>query len=201
MNASSTIQKTAYHHGDLRAQLLNATRQLVEEKGPDRFSISEACRAAGVTTAAPYRHFSDKREMLVAVAMEGMERLREAMKAAVAERTDGTVDSITALGMAYVGFAKREPGVFRLMFGLTRDHGKHELMMALGQETFGILLSQVAAYLGKPNIDDEVTRRGFALWTSVHGMSFLLIDDKVDVVKFPIDMDELIGEMAVRLLA
>ncbi|NRB00609.1 MAG: helix-turn-helix transcriptional regulator, partial [Rhodobacteraceae bacterium] len=49
----------AYHHGDLRAALVSATRDLVEEKGPDRFSVADACRAAGVSTAAPYRHFSD----------------------------------------------------------------------------------------------------------------------------------------------
>lgn len=195
------MAKTAYHHGDLRAQLLNATKRLVEEKGPDRFSISEACRAAGVSTAAPYRHFSDKREMLVAVAMEGMERLRDDLQAAVGRHAEGTIDGITALGIAYVDFAGREPGVFRLMFGLTRDHGKHEPMMALGHETFGVLLRQLTIFLAKPEIDDEVTRLGFMLWTSVHGMSFLLIDDKVDVVQFPLEMNDLIGEMTARILA
>ncbi|WP_421723973.1 TetR/AcrR family transcriptional regulator [Bauldia sp.] len=185
----------------MRAQLLNATRLLVEEKGPDRFSISEACRAAGVSTAAPYRHFEDKREMLVAVAMEGMARLRDAMRSSLKGYKRGSIDGISAMGVAYVHFAQREPGVFRLMFGLTRDHGKHEAMMALGHETFGVLLSELAAYMGKGDVDDEVTRRGFALWTTVHGMSFLLIDDKVDVIQFPVEMDALIHEMTVRLLA
>ena len=55
--------KTRYHHGDLRQQLITATRALVEEKGPDGFSVSEACRAAGVSTAAPYKHFQDRTEI------------------------------------------------------------------------------------------------------------------------------------------
>ncbi|MEM6374564.1 MAG: helix-turn-helix domain-containing protein, partial [Pseudomonadota bacterium] len=66
-------KRTNYHHGDLRADLVEATRRLVEEKGPDRFSVSDACRAAGVSTAAPYRHFEDRDEMLLAVCAEGME--------------------------------------------------------------------------------------------------------------------------------
>ena len=58
-------KRGAYHHGDLRAGLVEATRALVEEKGPDHFSVAEACREAGVSTAAPYKHFKDKDEMLL----------------------------------------------------------------------------------------------------------------------------------------
>ena len=61
-------KRDSYHHGDLRSQLIDATRALVEEKGPDHFSVSEACRRAGVSSAAPYKHFQDKEEMLRAVA-------------------------------------------------------------------------------------------------------------------------------------
>lgn len=63
----ATLRKAdTCHHGDLRAGLIETVRQLVEEKGPDRFSVSDACRLAGVSTAAPYRHFSDKEDMLLA---------------------------------------------------------------------------------------------------------------------------------------
>jgi len=54
------LKKSGYHHGDLRAGLINATRQLVEEKGPEGFSVTDACGLAGVSTAAPYKHFKDK---------------------------------------------------------------------------------------------------------------------------------------------
>ena len=65
--------KAGYHHGDLRSQLLNAVRQLVEEKGSENFSIAEAARKAGVSSAAPYRHFSDKPEILKAVVLQAMD--------------------------------------------------------------------------------------------------------------------------------
>ena len=77
------LKKSRYHHGDLRAGLIEATRRLVEEKGPDGFSVSDACRLAGVSTAAPYKHFKDKNEMLVAMVMEGMVRHRDNMLAAL----------------------------------------------------------------------------------------------------------------------
>ncbi len=198
---SPVLRKTAYHHGDLRAQLVNAVRMLVEEKGPDRFSVSEACRAAGVSTAAPYRHFRDKQEMLLAVAIEGMQRLAGRMRASAKRHPTGSTARIAATGHAYVRFATKEPGVFRLVFGLTVDHRKSDEMIAEGNRTFGVLLEEVAAYFNKPEIDADVLRRGFALWTFVHGFSFLKIDEKVDVVKMNIDIDEMIRETTERLLA
>ena len=74
-------------------------------------------------------------------------------------------------------------------------------MIAEGNRTFGVLLEEVAAYFNKPEIDADVLRRGFALWTFVHGFSFLKIDEKVDVVKMNIDIDEMIRETTERLLA
>ena len=76
--------RTSYHHGDLRAQLISAVSDLVETHGPDGFSVAEAARRAGVSSAAPYKHFKDRPEILRAVASEGMDRLREAMAAAAA---------------------------------------------------------------------------------------------------------------------
>lgn len=193
-------KKEAYHHGDLRAQLVNATRRLVEEKGPDAFSVSEACRAAGVSTAAPYRHFSDKQDMLIAVAMDGMQRMREQMLAAIENLPQGTSNAIAAIGLVYVEFAQREPSVFRLMFGLTRHHRDNPDMIAQGAGSFGVLLHQLALYLGKDDDDEEVRRVGFSLWTFVHGLSFLLIDEKVDALQIPVDVKAFIDDVSTRLL-
>ncbi len=74
------MKKERYHHGDLRAGLIEAARQLVEEKGPERLTMSDASRAAGVSTAAPYRYFADRDALLDAVALEGLERQRQAMQ-------------------------------------------------------------------------------------------------------------------------
>ncbi len=191
----------SYHHGDLRAGLIEAVRRLVEEKGPDRFSVSDACRLAGVSTAAPYRHFSDKEEMLMAVALEGIRRLRAALEAAVADRPAGTDETIARLGEAYVAFARREPAVFRLVFGLTRTHSDHAEMIAEGMMTFGVLLGQVAHRIGQEMTAPEVLARSLPLWTFVHGLSFLLIDDKLTRLNLEVDVPAMVRNALGRLAA
>lgn len=194
-------KRDAYHHGDLRADLVEAVRKLVEEDGPDRFSIADACRLAGVSTAAPYRHFSDKDDMLRAVAMEGIVRQRKAMETALEGKTPGSDEALVAIGMAYVDFAQAEPGVFRLMFGLTRGHAQQTDIADEGMRTYSVLLNQVAARCGKTEVDDKVLNLSFPLWTFVHGLSFLLIDDKVTVLKLKVDVPTLIAECTRKLLA
>jgi AcrR family transcriptional regulator len=194
-------KRAQYHPGDLRAGLVEAVRGLVETHGPDRFSVADACRAAGVSTAAPYRHFTDKDEMLLAVAMEGMARQHEQLAQATLGRIPGSDDALIAMGLAYVAFAQAEPGVFRLMFGLTRTHGDHPDIIARGMETYGLLLAQIAARLGRDAQDDQVLARAFPFWTFVHGLSFLLIDEKITALCLTISVPDLIGDFTRRMLA
>lgn len=194
-------RKESYHHGDLRAGLVEAARDLVERKGPEKLSLSDACRAAGVSTAAPYRHFADKDELLLAVALGGMERQRAAMQAAADRHPPGSEEAIAAIGLAYVRFAEAEPGVFRLMFALTKSHKDNDAVMAAGRATFGVVLAQIARREGLAPDDPAVVRRGFALWTVVHGLSFLLIDEKVTPMKVALDLPAFLADAARRFLA
>ena len=194
------LKKSSYHHGDLRAGLINATRALVEEKGPDGFSVTDACRLAGVSTAAPYKHFKDKSEMITAMVMERMQVHRQNMLSALDGVPEGTPARITALGREYVGFALREPGVFRLKFGGFTDRLDDPRLQQVGEGTFGIVLREVAMCLGVTDISQEVRRRGFMLWSFVHGLSFLLADQKLAVLGGEFDIDAVIDDMAVRML-
>ncbi len=197
---SHSVSKKAYHHGDLRAALIEATRQLVEEKGPDRFSVSEACRRAGVSTAAPYKHFKDKTEMLVATVLEGMDRHRSKMLAALDGIPEGSPERITAIGMEYIAFALSEPGIFRLKFGGFTDRIADPRLEEGGQQNFSILLIEVAKCLGEPGITEEVRRRGFLLWSFVHGLSFILHDRRLAEKGEEFDLHAILEDVSERIL-
>ena len=199
--AKKKIQKkTAYHHGNLRGQLITAARDLIEKHGPDGFSMSDACRLAGVSTAAPYRHFSSKQDLLTEVAMDGLARLGTDMEHKASAHPRGTVQSIAAIGRAYVAFANREPHTFRLMFSTEPHSGRLTEVKQVGMRSYGILLKEVAKYLGEDSISDTVLRSAFPLWTQVHGLSFLSIDGKLEVTDFPVDIEEAVLIATERLL-
>ncbi|WP_333714878.1 TetR/AcrR family transcriptional regulator [Yoonia sp.] len=197
----AALRKSGYHHGDLRSGLIEATRQLVEEKGPDGFSVSDACRLAGVSTAAPYKHFKDKAEMITEMVMEGMVRHRDNMVAALEGIPPGSPERIKALGREYVMFALTEPGLFRLKFGGFTDGCDDPRMQAVGEATFEIVLREVAQCIGETTITPEVRRRGFALWGFVHGLSFLLADPHLADMGGGADLDLMLDEIAQRMLA
>lgn len=202
MTDSTKIRrKSGYHHGDLRAQLIEATRQLVEEAGPDGFSVAQACRVAGVSTAAPYRHFRDREQMLEAVVHAAHDRLFERMSAALDGVPPGATARITALGRVYVGFARDEPGVFRLVFGRRQRPDHQEEIASEAARPYCLLEEEVAAVLGRDGIDATVRQRAFLLWTFVHGLSFLTIDGKLDGDRMPEDLDTTLDEIAARVLA
>ena len=198
--SQGTLRKGGYHHGDLRAGLIEATRRLVEEKGPDGFSVSDACRLAGVSTAAPYKHFKNKTEMLVAMVLEGMARHRAKMLAAMEGLPEGSPLRIKALGQEYVNFALQERGVFGLKFGGFTDRLDDDRLQTAGEETFGIVLMEVAKCIGEEGITPEVQRRGFVLWSFVHGLSFILSDKKLSEMGGEIDLDFLLGDICERVL-
>jgi AcrR family transcriptional regulator len=181
--------KKKYHHGHLKDQLLEAVRQLVEEQGPDSFSIAEACRRAGVSTAAPYKHFRDRDEILHGVVLAAMHRMGDAMQEAADAHPAGSLDRIVALGKSYIDFARAEPGVFTLMFGLTGSHGDDPALAEEGQGKFEIVCRVVAEHLGVPPDHPEVAARAYALWCAVHGHAFLVLDGKADETKISVDED------------
>src|SRR5436190_23375569 len=105
-----------YHHGNLKEALLQAALGLIAEKGPAGFTFADAARSAGVSPAAPYRHFRDREALLADVVREGFTRF-EAMLAT--GWANGKPDPITAfhnVGSAYLTFARTEPAYYAAMF-------------------------------------------------------------------------------------
>ena len=184
MKKTASIQKTpkkSYHHGDLRLDLLRVVGDLVETHGPDGFSISEAARRAGVSSGAPYKHFKDKRELMTALVCDAMGRLKNDMQQARDSHPKGSLESISATGQAYVDFARKQPGLFRMMFSLTEGHDKSEPLLETGAATFGVVHHAVADHLNLAITDPVVAAKSYELWAFVHGHSFLGIDKKMSV--------------------
>jgi AcrR family transcriptional regulator len=193
--------KTRYHHGELREALIRATRKLVEERGAENFTLADACRAAGVTTAAPYRHFRGKQEILEEIASRGFDGLKERAMAVIAAKGEGTLDGIVAMGQAYVAFAVEETAVFRLMFGQQPSLKKADRVLGTGDDCFAHLITQVALYCKRNRVRGDAQEIALKLWTFVHGAASLLIDQDYEGVAPEINIDRLIADATPGLLA
>jgi len=178
---------TPYHHGALREALIQATEALLAERGADGFSLREVARRAGVSPAAPSHHFGDAAGLLTAVATLGFEGLTLALEAGDARGGADPVAGLREQGLAYVDFALRHPGRFRLMFRSGQLHGDPELARH-GEAAFEVLARGVRRAFGvadaghmSPAHWNAVT----ALWSLVHGYSHLAIAGKFDGLAGP----------------
>jgi len=201
LTAKSGQTRARYHHGELREALISATRKLVEERGAENFTLADACRAAGVTTAAPYRHFQGKQEILAEIASRGFDELKSGAMAVIAAKGEGTLEAIIALGQAYVAFAVTETAVFRLMFGQEPSLKKAKDVVGTGHDCFAHLIDQIALYCKRNKVRGDAQEIALKLWTFVHGAASLLIDQDYEAVAPGIDVNQLIAGATPGLLA
>src|SRR5476649_854774 len=108
--------RRGYHHGNLREALIQAAQDLIGAKGPAGFTIAEAARLAGVSPAAPYRHFRDAESLLAEVATRGFDAFRDRLATALGRFPADAARAAEAIGRAYLGFAREEPAFYAAMF-------------------------------------------------------------------------------------
>lgn len=163
--------KGQYHHGNLRAALVDAAAIVLEQHGVEALSLREAARRAGVSQTAPYRHFENKQALLAAVAGDGFRLLLEDIKSAHVAWMDEPAEAVTAMGAAYVRFATEHPARFRLMFGrdLKDRHAYDELEN---------VTEEISDIIGKalPN-----PAMALGVWSAMHGLAWLLIEGVADM--------------------
>ncbi len=192
--------KAKYHHGDLREALVQASYDLVVMKGAENFTLAEACRLAGVSTAAPYKHFKDRDEVLALIVARGFDRMSEQSMRAVEAAGVGTLAGIIAMGRAYVRFAVENENLFRLMFGQHPVVKTDEDVVGEGMGCFSKVIEQVAIYCDRNDVAGDPNEIAVRLWTFVHGASSLLIDGDYAVVVPDLDVDALLEATTPRLL-
>ncbi len=178
----SQSQPGTYHHGDLRNALLEATLVLIEEKGINAFTIREVAKRAGVSHAAPYRHFKDKEALLFTVAREGFDLMVSETKKRSAKYPDDPLARFQLSGLSYIDFAISHPSHYRVMFytGENKDRFPDDLV-ASSTESFRLLLDTIRECQEK-NIIKPGDPNEFALsaWAIVHGYAKLYIDGFID---------------------
>lgn len=171
--------KKAYHHGDLRRALLEASIQLIGERGVEALSLREVAQQIGVSPAAPYHHFGSKSVLLGAIAARGFAGLTESMQGALAALPTGhtAIDRLAAIGDAYLGFALAHPTEYRLMFspGLVSPADLPPDCEPEG--SYAVLLEAVArvAETLRPGVVDPDALTA-TCWSLVHGAALLILD-------------------------
>ncbi|MET7475712.1 TetR/AcrR family transcriptional regulator [Streptomyces sp. NPDC005648] len=123
-----------YHHGDLRAALLDRAEQTLKEKGPAALSLRELARDLGVSHAAPSRHFKDKQALLDALALTGFERMADVLEASQGSVGGTFAKQVDAVVRAYVGFARENAALLDLMYAVKHDPtASEDLVEAVGR--------------------------------------------------------------------
>ena len=169
----------SYHHGDLRRALLDAAVEQVKKEGAAVLSLREIARRAGVSQAAPYRHFASKEALLAAVAEEGFRTMRDEMLRVAARSADEPLERLRQIGIAYVCFAVEHPAHFRVMFSAGQGCDFPDLDEA-STNAFGVLVDAIEAGLAAGVLVDEPAMSlALSAWSMVHGLASLLIEGRL----------------------
>ena len=168
-------EERKYHHGSLREALIKAARELIKEKGPAGFTFADAARSAGVSPAAPYRHFRDRDALMADVAREGFERFAAMLSTGWAAGKPDPVTAFHNIGKAYLSFARTEPAYYAAMFesGISPDLNPE--LRATSERAFAVLRAaadQLVVLLpaaGRP----PALMMSLHIWSMAHGIASL----------------------------
>lgn len=172
--------KRRYHHGSLKQALVDAAIEILAEGGPSALTLTEAARRAGVTPAAPYRHFSGRDALLAEIARQGFETFGARIEAAWDEGRPDAKSAMGAMCAAYLKFAREEPGLYAAMFGQAAtlaDPGAG----GAADHALEILWRAVVAWLQQARAPAQGARHvALQVWALAHGVAMLTISGHFD---------------------
>jgi AcrR family transcriptional regulator len=180
--------RRGYHHGNLKEALVEAALALIRAKGPAGFTFAEAARQAGVSPAAPYRHFPDRVAILAEIARRGFVKLEAALRAAWADGRPEPQRALVATGRAYLAFARAEPAYFAAMFEAGIAIASTPDLHAAADDAFAALREAVEAVVALLPADGRppVAMMALHLWAQAHGVASLF--GRADGARRPIPM-------------
>jgi AcrR family transcriptional regulator len=164
-----------YHHGDLREALIRAALELIAQKGPAGFTFAEAARWAGVSPAAPYRHFRDRDELLASVALRGFEQFQAVLAKAWDDGRPDALAALDRLGKAYLEFARNQQAYYSAMFeaGIPADASPE--LRGAGERAFAVMRNAAEKLCAEVPAQQRPPALMLALhiWAMSHGVASL----------------------------
>ena len=164
--------RRSYHHGNLREALIEAAITLIEQSGPHSFSLAEAARRAGVSAAAPYRHFKGRDDLLEEIARRGYVEFAETMERAYADGRPDPLAALARVGERYLKFSRERPGYYMAMFESDISITAHTELYAAEQRSIGLLIRASEALAERLPKEDRPPSRMVAnhIWAMSHGV-------------------------------
>ena len=168
-------KRRTYHHGNLREALIDAALQLIREKGPAGFTIAEAARAAGVSPAAPYRHFRDRDELMADVAKRGFDAFAAALRAAWDQGRPKPLPALHRLGAAYLAYARDHSATYTAMFESGLRLGAYPQLAQASDDAFGVLRGACEAVIATlpQAARPHALMMALHIWSLSHGIATL----------------------------
>ena len=167
--------RRGYHHGNLREALIQSALSLIGEKGPAGFTIAEAARSAGVSPAAPYRHFRDREELMADVARLGFERFATDLEEAWHGGNPSALEALQNVGRAYLAFARNEPAYYAAMFETGLPKVDSPDLEQSARRAFDVLSTATKRLIDKLPAESRPPVHMVALhiWSLSHGIASL----------------------------
>src|SRR6202012_261055 len=188
-------RERGYHHGNLREALLEAALGLIRQKGSAGFTFADAARMAGVSPAAPYRHFRDRDELLASIAQRGFEQFETALTEAWDDGRPDTVTAFERVGRAYLNFARENPAFYSAMFESSIPLDSNPALLAASERAFAIIraAAERLAALAPPGVPrPPALMMALHIWSMSHGVASLFARGDAARRKLPMSPDELL---------
>ena len=190
----SAAARVSYHHGDLRNALIREGRRLLEEVGSSDLSLREVARRAGVSIAAPTRHFDGKEALLASIAASGFDELAAERGGLLATYKDDALERLRQMMHRYVAFALRHKGLFYLMVGPTIiDRSRYPELRDSSRLSFDLFANSVMDYARQHRWPpDTLELLVYAAWAVEHGTAMLIIGDRVPRPEHPVSIPAMV---------